>query len=86
MSAAEIDAYRQAAFRGLIDRFQHPGIGMHAEHATARALEGIVLDQEGNEVPSIFAMAEEIQRPTRHPAVGANRKARRAAEAKRRRA
>lgn len=84
MSAAEIDAYRRAAFQGLIDRFQHTWIGMHAEYADARNLEGIVLDAEGEEVPSIFAMAEEIPRPTRHPVGGANRAQRRAAEAKRR--
>ncbi|SFM41057.1 hypothetical protein [Methylobacterium pseudosasicola] len=63
MSAAEIDAYRRAAFRGLVDRFQHPWIGMDAEHAAAYALEGRVLDADGEEVLSVFDMAEVIPIP-----------------------
>lgn len=55
---------------------------MHArEFAAARTLAGSVVDADGREVPSIFAIVE-ISRPARHPFRGANRARHRAAEAK----
>jgi hypothetical protein len=85
----DIDAHRRAAFQGLIDRFQHPWLGSHAEYAA-------VHDEVGGEVrltmqsmtPLVRRLAHLTEEPrpaTRHPFHGANRQQRRAAEARARR-
>ncbi|MBI1689486.1 hypothetical protein [Methylorubrum sp. DB1722] len=96
MTLEDIDAHRRAAFQGLIDRCQQPWLGSHAEYAAAQALEGSVHDEGGGEVrltmqhmtPGVRRLAyieEEPPREVRHPFRGANRQARRAAEARARR-
>lgn len=107
LSPEEIDALREAVLQRWADSPQHSWIAlttkaMHArmhtrERQAARALEGRVLDPDGEEVrltlvemsPLVRQLAEfgeELPRPVRHPFRGANRQARRAAGAEARRA